>query len=116
MKKRMAKEDMKNRKILKMHRFEILPLSNLVNTWGDEIYFSIDVNDPEINSKEVVELGDLAYWPPGNAFCLFFGSTPNSQGDEIRPASPVNIIGKIKGNIKILKNIKSGEKVSISLI
>ena len=95
---------------------KILPLSNFVNTWGDEIYFSIDVNDPEINSKEVVELGDLAYWPPGNAFCLFFGSTPNSQGDEIRPASPVNIIGKIKSNINILKNIKSGEKVSISLI
>ena len=74
---------------------KILPLSNSVSTWGDEIYFSIGVNDGEIDSKEVVELGDLGYWPPGNAFCLFFGLTPASEGGKIMPASPVNIIGKI---------------------
>ena len=95
---------------------KILPLSSSINTWGDEIYFSIDVDVPEINSKEFVELGDLAYWPPGNAFCLFFGLTPASEGDDIRPASPVNIIGKILGDLEILKSVKSGEKVSISLI
>ena len=94
----------------------ILPLSNSINTWGDEIYFSIDVDVPEIDSKEIVELGDLAYWPPGNAFCLFFGLTPASEGDYIKPASPVNIIGKILGDLEILKSVKSGEKVSISLI
>ena len=74
---------------------KILPLSNSVNTWGDEIYFSIGVNDGEIDSKEVVELGDLGYWPPGNAFCLFFGLTPASEGDKIMPASPVNILSLI---------------------
>ena len=95
---------------------KILPLSNSINTWGDEIYFSIDVDDPEIDSKEVVELGDIAYWPPGNAFCIFFGLTPASKNDDIRPASPVNVIGKILGNLEILKSVKSGEKVSISLI
>ena len=95
---------------------KILPLSNSVNTWGDEIYFSIGVNDDENDSKEVVELGDLGYWPPGNAFCLFFGLTPASEGDKIMPASPVNVIGKILGDFEILKSIKSGEKVSVKLI
>ena len=95
---------------------KILPLSNSVNTWGDEIYFSIGVNDGEIDSKEVVNLGDLGYWPPGNAFCLFFGLTPASEGDKIMPASPVNIIGKILSDLEILKSIKSGEKVSVKLV
>ena len=95
---------------------KILPLSNSVNTWGDEIYFSIGVNDGEIDSKEVVELGDLGYWPPGNAFCLFFGLTPASEGDKIMPASPVNIIGKVLSDLEILKSIKSGEKVSVKLV
>ena len=94
---------------------KILPLSNSVNIWGDEIYFSIGVNDDEIDSKEVVELGDLGYWPPGNAFCLFFGLTPASEGDKMMPASPVNIIGKILSDLEILKSIKSGEKVSVKL-
>ena len=95
---------------------KILPISNSVNTWGDEIYFSICVNDDENDSKEVVELGDLGYWPPGNAFCLFFGLTPASEGDKIMPASPVNVIGKILGDLEILKSIKSGDKVSINLV
>ena len=95
---------------------KILPISNSVNTWGDEIYFSIGVNDGEIDSKKVVELGDLGYWPPGNAFCLFFGLTPASEGDKIMPASPVNVIGKILGDLEILKSIKSGDKVSIKLV
>ena len=95
---------------------KILPISNSVNTWGDEIYFSIGVNDVENDSKEVVELGDLGYWPPGDAFCLFFGLTPASEGDKIMPASPVNVIGKILGDLEILKSIKSGDKVSINLV
>ena len=95
---------------------KILPITNYVNTWGDEIYFSIDVDDGEINSKEVVDLGDLGYWPPGKAFCLFFGLTPASEGDDIIPASPVNIIGKILGDLEILKTIKNGEEVSIKLV
>ena len=94
---------------------KILPITNTINKWGDEIYFSIDIDDGEINSKEVVDLGDLGYWPPGNAFCLFFGLTPASQGNDIRPASPVNIIGKILGDLEILRTIKSGDQVLIKL-
>ena len=95
---------------------KLLPISNTVNIWGDEIYFPVDINDEEIGAKETVELGDVGYWPPGNAFCLFFGLTPLSRGEEIRPASPINIIGKIRGEINILKKVKSGEKVIVSLI
>ena len=95
---------------------KILPITNSVNIWGDEIYFPVDINDEEIGAKETVELGDVGYWPPGNAFCLFFGLTPLSRGEEIRPASPINIIGKIRGEINILKKVKSGEKVIVSLI
>ena len=94
--------------------WESLPISSSVSTWGDEIYFSIPVSDEESNSKDVVELGDLGYWPPGNAFCIFFGMTPASNEGEIRPASPVNILGKMLGDLDILKQIKTGESVFIS--
>ena len=94
---------------------KILPITNTINKWGDEIYFSIDIDDGEINSKEVVDLGDLGYWPPGNAFCLFFGLTPASEDNDIRPASPVNIIGKILGDLEIFRTIESGDQVLIKL-
>jgi hypothetical protein len=93
--------------------WEALPIEARANTWGDEIYFGIPVDaDPE-NPREVVDLGDLAYWPPGNAFCIFFGRTPASRGDEIRPASAVNVFGKVEGDPKIFKKVRSGERVRI---
>lgn len=93
--------------------WEALPIEARGNTWGDEIYFSIPVAADLENSQGVVELGDLAYWPPGTAFCIFFGPTPMSQGDEIRPASPVNVIGKLRGDPKAFKQVKSGTAVKI---
>jgi hypothetical protein len=93
-----------------------LPISSKVNTWGDEIYFSIPVKTGEENGVEVVEIGDIGYWPPGNAFCIFFGRTPVSTPDEIRPASAVNLIGKVIGDPKVLKKIKSGENIIIEQI
>jgi len=90
-----------------------LPIEGKVNTWGDEIYFSIPVDVGLDNAKAVVSEGDLGYWPPGNAFCIFFGLTPASQGDEIRPASPVNIFGKIIGDPKVFKKVSSGAKIII---
>jgi hypothetical protein len=90
-----------------------LPIEARANTWGDEIYFSIPVKMEEENSQETVELGDLGYWPPGNSFCIFFGPTPMSRGDEIRPADPVNIFGKVMGNPKVFKKVKSGDKIRV---
>ncbi len=90
-----------------------LPIEGSANTWGDEIYFSIPVNVGLENAKAVVSEGDLGYWPPGNAFCIFFGLTPASQGDEIKPASPVNIFGKVIGDPKVFKKVSSGAKIII---
>lgn len=93
--------------------WEALPIEAQGNTWGDEIYFSIPVTCEPENAKEVVELGDLGYWPPGTAFCIFFGPTPMSRGTEIRPASPVNVFGKVEGEAKVFKQVRSGERVRI---
>ena len=90
-----------------------LPLDSSVNTWGDEIYFSVQVDNELENSQEIVDLGDIGFWPPGNAICLFFGPTPISSEGEIRPASSVNIVGKIIGNLEELKLIKSASKISV---
>ncbi len=93
--------------------WEALPIKGSANTWGDEIYFSIPVKVESENAKAVVSEGDLGYWPPGNAFCIFFGPTPTSEGEEIRPASPVNVFGKIIGDPKIFKKVRSGAKIII---
>jgi len=90
-----------------------LPIEGRVNTWGDEIYFSIPVDVGLEDAKAVVLEGDLGYWQPGNAFCIFFGLTPASQGNEIRPASPVNVFGKIIGDAKVFKKVRSGAKIII---
>ena len=87
-----------------------LPIRGVANRWGDEIYFEVGVVVEEENSKEVVEIGDVAYWIPGKAVCIFFGKTPISD-DEIKPASPVNVFGKIHGDLEKLKEIEDGDEV-----
>ena len=91
-----------------------LPITASASTWGDEIYFGISVTAGEENARATVDMGDLGYWPPGSAFCIFFGPTPMSQSpDEIRPASPVNVFGKVTGDPKVFRQVRSGERVSI---
>ena len=88
-----------------------LPIEARASTWGDEIYFSIPVSVKEERARSVVDLGDVAYWPPGKAFCIFFGPTPASHGDEIRPASPVNVVGKVAGDARVFRRVSSGAKI-----
>ena len=96
--------------------YDKLPIEGRVRLWAEEIYFEIPVKLGEENAQEVVEKGDIGYWPPGRAFCLFFGLTPVSKGEEIRPASPVNVFGKIVGNLIILKKIENGTEVNIERV
>ena len=96
--------------------WEALPLEGGAIVWGDEIYFRIPVALAEDEAQEVVALGDLGYWPPGSAFCIFFGPTPMSRGNEIRPASPVNVFGKIDGDATAFKRVPSGTQVLIERI
>jgi hypothetical protein len=96
--------------------WDALPLAVAGETWGDEIYFRIPVNAKPEKPRETVELGDLGYWPPGSAFCIFFGRTPSSQGEEIRPASPVNVFGRLTGDPTIFKTVRSGTQVRVERI
>ena len=96
---------------------EALPIDGQANTWGDEIYFSIPVRaEQEPGAGDLVEVGDLGYWPPGSAFCIFFGRTPASQGDEARAASAVNVFGRIQGDATVFKQISAGAAVRIERV
>ena len=91
-----------------------LPISSPGNTWGDEIYFRVPVQAEGQDLHEVVDFGDLAFWPPGNAFCIFFGPTPASRGDEIRAASGVEVVGRIAEGAEQLRQVPSGTTVTVS--
>ena len=92
--------------------WEALPIEGRGSRWGDEIYFEIPVAaGQEADAREDVEVGELGYWPVGSAFCIFFGPTPVSSGSQPRAYSPVNILGKVKGDATLFRQVKSGEKV-----
>ena len=94
--------------------WDALPIEARASTWGDEIYFGIPVHlDEADDAQEVVDLGDLGYWPPGNAFCIFYGRTPVSRGNEIRPASAVNVLGKVEGDATLFTRVPDGAKVRL---
>jgi hypothetical protein len=93
--------------------WDALPLSIAGDTWGDEIYFGIPVKAKPERPQETVEMGDLGYWPPGSAFCIFFGRTPASRGAEIRPASPVNVFGRVIGDPSVFKTVAAGTTIRI---
>ncbi|MCH7734627.1 MAG: hypothetical protein IH868_09265 [Chloroflexi bacterium] len=94
--------------------WEALPVQGNANKWGDEIYFSVGIDaDLDETAQETVELGAVGYWPPGDALCLFFGPTPMSVGDEIRPASAVNILGMIEGDSTVLKAVADGTPITV---
>lgn len=94
---------------------EKLPIKGAVQRWGEEIYFEIPlhVELEEGFAKEVVEMGDLGFWPSGDCFCIFFGKTPASRGEEIRPASKVNVFGKVIGEATVLTETKDGDEILI---
>jgi len=94
--------------------YEKLPFDAKTSTWGDEVYFEIPVSLKPENATLDVEVGDIAYWPQGHCLCIFFGKTPVSIGDKPMPASEVNIVGKIIGDVSLLKNIKSGDKITVT--
>ena len=92
--------------------WEALPIEAKTNLWGEEIYFAIPVKTGlEEGAREVVSAGELGYWPTGHAFCIFFGPTPASRGDEIRAASAVNVIGRVLSDPQVFRKVKEGEKI-----
>ena len=95
-----------------------LPFSVNAHIWGEEIYTDESpITQPEENAKDLVSLNDIAYWPNGKAICLFFGPTPIGKKGEIKPYSPVNIIGKITNPDKtILSKINEGTEITFDRI
>ena len=92
----------------------IIPINGIVNRWGDEIYFEIPLRIKEKeNTKQIMEMGDVAYWREGNCFCIFFGRTPLSKDDKPVAADLVNVFGKIKGDISILKKSEDRDEIKI---
>jgi hypothetical protein len=92
--------------------WEALPMAGQANAWGDEIYFTIPVQAEEApNARADVEVGELGYWPVGEAFCIFFGPTPVSTSDKPRAASPVNIVGRVLGDATQFRRVPAGATV-----
>ena len=95
--------------------WDSLPIEGVLNVWGKEIYFSTPLQtQTDSDATDIVNQGSVAYWPPGNALCIFWGPTPASTGDECRAASPVNIVGAINEDLEILNSVHSGKKIILS--
>jgi hypothetical protein len=94
--------------------WEALPIKERGNRWGEEIYFGIPVQQPLAeDARAEMAVGELGYWPPGNAFCIFFGRTPASVDDQPRAASPVNPIGQVVDDATVLTKVRDGETVTL---
>jgi len=93
-----------------------LPLTGSANRWGDEIYFEVPVDLAEDDGVEVVQIGDMAYWPPGNAVCIFWGPTPASRAQEPRAASAVNVFGHIDHGAADFASVATGTRVRIGAL
>jgi hypothetical protein len=94
--------------------WEALPITGTANRWGDEIYFEIPVRlDQAADAREVVEAGELGYWPVGHAFCIFWGPTPASRGSEIRAYSAVNVFGQLEGEPGVFGPVTGGTQIQI---
>jgi hypothetical protein len=94
--------------------WKTLPITGEANRWGDEIYFSTPVSLREEHATAEVEVGTIAYWPPGKAVCIFFGKTPASKRGEPRAASPVNVFAKVMGDVASLRKVQDGEQVTLT--
>jgi len=93
--------------------WEALPIEGKANRWGAEIYFSITVSIEEEHARAEVEVGAVAYWPPGHALCIFFGKTPASRNEKPRAASPVNVFAKVKVDATVFRKVRDGDTVTI---
>lgn len=108
-----AAAELKNTKTAKAV-YEKLPIESTASTWGDEVYFEIPVSlAAEEDARDIVEKGDIAYWPQGECFCIFFGKTPASTDERPTAASKVNVFGKITTNSDIFRKINHGDSITV---
>jgi hypothetical protein len=82
-----------------------LPIEGRAAQWKEEVYFETPVKMGEEKAKATVETGAIAFWPMGSAICIFYGKS--------QPYSPVNVIGKVTGDLQLFKQVKSGTKIRL---
>lgn len=92
-----------------------LPIEGEATRWGDELYFRTGIDAPAEEAREAVPVGAIAYWPQGNAICLFWGPTPASEGERPRAAAPVNVVARIP-DPSALEGLEDGARVRIDRI
>ena len=92
-----------------------LPLRAQAHRWGDELYFSVPFSAPlESGAQEIVQAGDVAYWPDGPTLCFFFGPTPVSRPNEIRAAAAVNVCGRIRDKSSVLRQVTDTTTITLN--
>ena len=94
--------------------YDSCPIRSITNTWGNEIYFETAIKvKKDKTAKDIINLGEIAYWVEGSSIAIGFGPTPISKADEIRLVTKANIIGKTKSNLSSLGMVNSGEIVIV---
>ncbi len=97
--------------------YEALPIDTAFNTWGEEFYFDIPISrELDDTATTSVKVGDIGYWPPGSAMAIFYGRTPASTGEDPVPASEVNLVGRITGDARLLKNAEGAGRIRIEKV
>lgn len=97
--------------------YDALPIETAFNTWGEEFYFDIPVSlELDDTATTSVKVGDICYWPPGSALAIFYGRTPASTEDDPVPASEVNLVGRITGDARLLKNAEGAGRIRIEKV
>lgn len=92
----------------------VLPFESVANRWGDEVYFEVPFHaDLEPDARADMEIGDVAFWPDGDAMAIFFGRTPASTGPKPRAYSPCNVLGRVVDGLSELRSVKSGTPLSV---
>jgi hypothetical protein len=95
---------------------DALPFEGPSNVWGEEIYFDIPVETDEEQGEQLMEVGDIAYWPVGKAMCIFFGPTPVSDSEKPKAYSPVNKFARIIGDAKVFRKVRDGEVIKVEKV
>ena len=96
---------------------DALPCESTAHTWGDEVYFDLEVDAKlEPDARDVVDPGTVCFWVEGNALAIPFGPTPASRADECRLVTAVNLVGRLLGDPGDLRPVRAGDPVRVEVV